>query len=239
MNKGFLRHVWVHLYADFFFSIKWTYLWLAEYKMQNQGYPGTEPWAGRGCVSSHKGALRLLGVSTSSPRGVQAQLYRFSSAFTICSTNIPLLCQVLLWDPHTALSCHFSPVSSGLWQRLSQPHLCGTLLNLRWTWDIVSRRQGSSLRLRWSRHRSNRKGREGLLMAKRQRMQEAQRMKRKQTYKNPVVTGHHYRSDQWRLSRHQLLFLKIAPGKQAISLLLLNEYLTQLKTRACCSLYRV
>lgn len=154
------------------------------------GYPGTEPWAGRATVKS-QGALRLLGVSTSSPRGVQAQLYRFSSAFTICSTNIPSYARSCSGIPtlHWAVISLQSPPACG---SASQPHLCGTLLNLRWTWDIASRRQGSSLRLLRSRHRSNRKGREGLLMAKDRECREAQRMNVKQRIK--TVTGHHYRS---------------------------------------------
>lgn len=166
MNKGvFEAHVGPLICRFFLFNkMDMTCGWLNT-KCRTRNTQVQNPGQGGLRVKS-QGALQLLGVSTSSPRGVQAQLYRFSSAFTICSTNIPLLCQVLLWDPHTALSRHFSPVSSGLWQRLSQPHLCGTLLNLRWTWDIVSRQQGSSLRLLRSRHRSNRKGREGLLMAK-------------------------------------------------------------------------
>ena len=120
-------------------------------------------------------ALRLLGVSTSSPCGVQAQLYRFSSAFTICSTNIPLLGQVLLWDPtlYWAVTSLQSPPTC---DSSSVSHICADVAQFEMNLGhrIVMARKLSKTPVVPSQKQQERK--RGAPDGQRQRMRGAQRM---------------------------------------------------------------
>lgn len=178
--------------------------------MQNQGYPGTEPWAERAACQVTSGS-RLLGVSTSSPCGVQAQLYRFSSVFTICSTNIPLLGQVLLWDPtlHWAVTSLQSPPTCDS----SSVNICAERCSI---WEepgtrIATARKLSKTPVVLSQKQQER---EGLLMAKDRECEGHKEWMETKVQKSTVVTGHHYMSDQWRLLRHQLLFWRLFQGNK-------------------------
>lgn len=182
----------------FFFSIKWTWPVVGWIQNAEPGIPRYRTLGREGCVSSHKWLFDCWGSAPLVPVGFKLS----------CIDFLRLSLFVLLTSPSSARSysgiphCTELSLLSSLLQPVTAPQsatFVQTLLNLRWTWDTVSWWQGSSLRLLWSRHRSNRKEREGLLMAKDRECEGHKEWMETNVQKSTVVTGHHYMSNQWRL----------------------------------------
>lgn len=221
----------------FFFSIKWIWPVVGWIQNAEPGIPRYRTLGREGCVSNHKWLFDCCGSAPLAPVVFKLSCIDFLQLSLFVLLTSPSYARSYSQIPHcTELSLLSSllrpvtaPQSATFVRNVAQfemnlGHCIATARKLSKTPVVPSQKQ--------------QKGREGLLMAKDRECERHKEWMETNVQKSTVVTGHHYTSDQWRLLRHQHLFLKIAPGKQAISLPLLNEYLAQLKTRACCSLHR-